>query len=139
MAEPITDVADGVPIPMTVHEYFTCGRCWELAEAMVEARPQARIIEIRVSNGSWNMLVHAGIEHDGQVIDIEGRHELTQWVDRWSANWDSPEVSYRKGRGETLGFENRRTMRFARLAAARLLSAIETEPQGVRANMKKAA
>ncbi|NTF17101.1 hypothetical protein G6L37_01485 [Agrobacterium rubi] len=135
----IRDITDGVAQSMSTHEYFTCGRCWELAEALHELAPQSRIIEIRVSNGCWSMLVHAGIEIDGKVIDIEGCHDALTWISRWSAPWEDAAVSYRNGQGVFLRFENRRTMWIARHMASRLSSILPETFKGTREDTKKAA
>lgn len=117
----VSEATDGVRQIVDIHEYFTCGRCWELSEAMNEILDQSQIIEIRVSNGAWNMLVHAGVEIDGNVIDIEGRHRKADWLAKWSAPWEAPVISYRRKRGERLGFESRRTMTIARHVAGLLV------------------
>lgn len=120
----VSEATDGVRQVMDIHEYFTCGRCWELSEAVSEIVDRSQIIEIRVSNGAWNMLVHAGVEIEGNVIDIEGRHKKAEWLARWSAPWEAPVVSYRRGRGERLGFETRRTMTIARHVAGLLVKTV---------------
>ena len=79
----IREVCEDVALPVNALEYFTCGRCWELAEALAELSQDRSIIEIRVSNGSWNMLVHAGLRFGLHVIDIEGVHDRDKWIERW--------------------------------------------------------
>ncbi len=120
----VSEATDGVRQVMGIHEYFTCGRCWELSEAVSEIVDHSQIIEIRVSNGSWNMLVHAGVEIDGNVIDIEGQHQRADWLARWSAPWETPSISYRRARGERLGFETRRSMTIARHVAGLLVNTV---------------
>jgi hypothetical protein len=123
----VSEATDGVRQILDIREYFTCGRCWELSEAMNEILDQSRIIEIRVSNGAWNMLVHAGVEVDGNVIDIEGRHRRADWVASWTSSWDAPAISYRRGRGALLGFETKRTMKIARHVAGLLVDAVAAD------------
>jgi hypothetical protein len=120
----VSETTDGVRQVVDILEYFTCGRCWELAEALNEIAPGSQIIEIRVDNGAWSMLVHAGIEIDGMIIDIEGRHARSAWLERWTASWEDPVVSYRRSRGEYLGFETPRTMRIARHVAGALFDTV---------------
>jgi len=134
----IREVHEDVAELVNALDYFTCGRCWELAEAMAELFQDGRIVEIRVSNGSWNMLVHAGLEIGPHVVDIEGLHERETWIERWSAAWEDPEIVLRARRGDTLGYENFRTKmiarHFARLVARSTVVDTISDP-----GMKKAA
>ncbi len=133
----VSEATEGVRQVIDIHEYFTCGRCWELSEAVNEILDQSQIIEIRVSNGVWNRLVHAGVEIDGNVIDIEGRHQRADWLAKWSAPWETPVISYRRKRGERLGFESRRTMTIARHVAGLLIGTMTRDHRNP--DTKKAA
>lgn len=123
----VRDVTDGIAQTMDAKEYFTCGRCWELAEALSEIVPGGRIVEIRADIASINMLLHAGVESSGTVHDIEGTHEISEWVTRWSS-LEGATVSFRKGRGETLGFDTQRTMTIARFFARILAASLSILP-----------
>lgn len=120
----VRDVTDGYAQTMDAREYFTCGRCWELAEALGEIVPGGRIVEIRVSIASISMLLPAGVESGGFVHDIEGTNEVSEWIARWSGNLEGATMALRKGRGQSLGFETQRTMTIARFFARILATAL---------------
>jgi hypothetical protein len=102
----VRDVTDGYAQTMDAREYFTCGRCWELAEALGEIVPGGRIVEIRVSIASISMLLPAGVESGGFVHDIEGTNEVSEWIARWSGNLEGATMALRKGRGQIPGVRN---------------------------------
>lgn len=133
-----TPPEDGIHLT-NAHEYFTCGRCWELAEALGELHPDGRIIEIRVSNGSWNMLIHAGLETGPDVIDIEGRHDKESWISRWTAPWSDAELVFRGRRGDFLGYDNNQTRLIARHFARLVARAVNLRVPIRNPDMKKAA
>lgn len=72
-----------------VHEVFISRACDELAAKLVLQIPDSELIHQRVSGElPFSYLVHAGVHRDDLVYDIEGVHDIDEWIERWSRGGD---------------------------------------------------
>lgn len=82
-------VDEGIEMSWTVHEFFTSRACDELAAKLVLQIPDSELIHLRVGGElPFGYLVHAGVHRDDLVYDIEGVHEIDDWIERWSRGGD---------------------------------------------------
>lgn len=109
---------------VSAHEHFTCGSCAELAEAVSALLPKSRIVEIRVHIGPVvSQLVHAGVEFEGMVVDIDGVTDIGDWLRRWAGRWHEPMLSYRRRTPDRLAFWSETNAMAAKEVAALLVDA----------------
>jgi hypothetical protein len=115
----------GIDVWMSVHELFTARACDELAVALAELIDGGDVVEIRTA-GDWpgNLLLHAGVHRDDRVYDIEGAHEIDEWIERWGRGMDI-EVRFSTFADEQHTFQNSKSRNFAEEIAAKLFEVPE--------------
>ena len=79
----------GIKVLLSVHEMYTSRACDELAVALCELVEGSSIIQVKTA-GEWpgGLLLHAGVQRDDVVYDIEGAHDVDEWIDRWGRGMD---------------------------------------------------
>jgi hypothetical protein len=122
------DVRDSefdIDISMSLHDLYTARACDELALALAEMIDGSEVVQVRVA-GNWpgGFLLHAGVHRDDCVYDIEGVHEIDEWIERWGRGMDI-EVKFSTPATDQQTFENVRSRQIAVETALRLLEVPE--------------
>jgi hypothetical protein len=119
------DAELGVDFLLSLHEMFTARACDELAVALAEHIEGGEVIQIRTV-GEWpgGLLLHAGVHRDHCVYDVEGMHEMNEWIDRWGRGMEI-EVRFLDPVTEQQPFRNMRSQQLAVDTALRLLDVPE--------------
>lgn len=114
-----------VDVTMSLHEMYTARACDELAVALVELIEGGEVIEVRTA-GTWpgGLLLHAGVHRDDWVYDIEGMHEIDEWIDRWGRGMEI-EIRIPDPATNQQTFQNARSRQLAVDTALRLLDVPE--------------
>jgi len=123
----ITDDDLDVDIVMSLHELYTAKACDELAVALAELIEGGEVVQVR-ADGEWpgGFLLHAGVRRDDVVYDIEGVHEVDEWIDRWGRGMDV-EVRFLDPAADQQTHQNGRSRQIAVETALRLLEVPELD------------
>lgn len=121
----IRDDEFDIDISMSLHDLYTARACDELAVVLSEMIDGSEVVQIRVA-GEWpgGFLLHAGVHRDDCVYDIEGVHEIDEWVDRWGRGMEI-EVVFLRSETEQQTFQSVRSQQIAVDTARRLLETPE--------------
>lgn len=114
-----------IDVVMSVHELYTERACDELAVALAALVQGGDVVQVRVA-GHWpgGQLLHAGVHREDLVYDIEGVHEIDEWIERWGRGMDI-EVFFSSHMDEQATFQNERSRKFAEEVAAKLIEVPE--------------
>ncbi len=111
----------------TNYELYTSKNCLCLSRALAEILEEGSIVELFMMLGPFRQTVHAGICLDGKVFDIEGAHNLEQWISKWS-NGLEVQVFYQPISNDlTSEWSNDEDMQYARSVVSDLMLAPEFE------------
>jgi hypothetical protein len=115
----------GVDLVVSIHDMYTARACDELAFAMAELVEGAEVIQVKTA-GEWpgGLLLHAGVHRDDVVYDIEGAHEVDEWIGRWGRGMEI-EVRFFDLDSDQETFQNTRSRQLAFETAQRLLEVPE--------------
>ncbi len=115
----------GVEVVLSVHEMYTARACDELAVALAELVEGSEVIQVRTA-GEWpgGLLLHAGVHRDDIVYDIEGAHEIDEWIDRWGRGMEIEVKMFDPSTGQST-FQNERSRKLAVETAQLLLEVPE--------------
>lgn len=119
------DIELGVDVVVSLHEMYTSRACDELAVALAELVEGGEVIQVRTA-GDWpgGLLLHAGVHRDDWVYDIEGAHEVDEWIDRWGRGMDI-EVCFLELAHDQQTFQDGKSRQLAVDTALRLLEVPE--------------
>ncbi len=121
----------GIDMSWSIHDIFTARACDELAVKLAEAIPDGDIIHVRARLGaSSDFLVHAGVLRDDFVYDVEGVHDVDDWVERWSRGLDV-EIHFRDPLSERRTFASSQSEVLAGDVADALMGVPEFAKAGI--------
>lgn len=115
----------GVDVVVSLHEMYTVRACDELAVALAELVEGGEVIQVWTV-GQWpgGLLLHAGVHRDDWVYDIEGMHDIDEWIDRWGRGMEI-EVRFIDPATDQKTFQNTRSRQLAVDTALHLLDVPE--------------
>lgn len=64
-------------------ELFTEKDCGSLSFVLSEHFNRCEIVQIVTEIGPLVQLIHSGLKVGGRVYDIEGGHEVDDWIEKW--------------------------------------------------------
>jgi hypothetical protein len=95
---------DSFGAEVTAGDFFSRGNCHQLSLALCETLANSQIVALvdcspnPESASHSPYLVHAAVITGQWVVDIEGIHDVDQWIERWSDQARQPEfVEYEAG------------------------------------------
>lgn len=122
---------EGISLTWSIHEIYTSRCCDELAAVLVGRIPDSEIVHVRMV-GTWpgGYLLQAGVHRDDRVYDIEGVHDIDDWVARWGRGGEI-EVHFRDGSSQLNTFANKESEALANRVADELMAVPEFANAGV--------
>lgn len=130
MSAGLSSKMKGIRTEWSVHEVYTTRACDELALTLAEVIPGGEIVHVRTfDDDSDGFLVHAGVERDDVVYDIEGAHDFDEWFRRWGSGLDV-DLMYRTPASEQATFASEESRKVAEDVARHLIRVPELEGVG---------